>query len=236
MSPDDSARAPRQFDQELSEVRELLLEMASRAEAQLRSAIDDAEAKDTQAALKTIERDREIDDLELEIEEKAIQLLARRQPMAVDLRSLVAALKISTDLERVGDHAVNIAQCARRLAEAFPTPEVHELDRMAELASAMLRDAIEAFVERDTELAREILVRDDEVDRLNDQVFRVCLGRMAENESMIIASLQNMLIARNLERVADLATNLAEDVIYIVEAKTVKHHAAEHEEEGEHDQ
>ena len=100
----------------------------------------------------------------------------------------------------------------------------------------MLRDAIGAFVDRDTELAREILVRDDEVDRLNDQVFRVCLARMAENESMIVASLQNMLIARNLERVADLATNLAEDVVYIVEAKTVKHHAVEHEEEGEYDQ
>lgn len=234
MSPDDSARASRHFDQELTEVRELLLEMASRAEAQLRSAIDDAKAKDTQSALKTIGRDREVDDLELEIEEKTIQLLARRQPMAVDLRSLVAALKISTDLERVGDHAVNIAQCARRLAEALPIPEMNELDRMGELASAMLRDAIGAFVDRDTELAREILVRDDEVDRLNDQVFRVCLARMAENESMIVAALQNMLIARNLERVADLATNLAEDVIYIVEAKTVKHHA-EHEEEGEHD-
>lgn len=236
MSPDDSVKASRHFDRELSEVRELLVEMASRAEEQLRAAIDDVKAKDTQSALKTIERDHEIDELELEIEEKTIQLLARRQPMAVDLRSLVAALKISTDLERVGDHAVNMAQCARRLAEAFPIPDVAELDRMAELSTAMLRDAIGAFVDRDADAARDILVRDDEVDRLNDQVFRVCLARMAENESMIVASLQNMLVARNLERVADLATNLAEDVIYVVEARTVKHHADEPEREGEHDQ
>ncbi|MDX1623462.1 MAG: phosphate signaling complex protein PhoU [Gemmatimonadota bacterium] len=243
MSPDDSARASRQFDQELAEVRELLLRMASMCEEQVRAGIAAVKDRDAQAAARTVEADREIDELELEIEERAINLLARRQPMAVDLRLLVSTLKISNDLERVGDHAVNIAQCARRLAEALPLVPPDELDAMAEASTTMLRDAIEAFIEQDVDLAREILVRDDEVDRYNDIVFRVMLKEISDNPSAHTAALQMMLVARNLERIADLATNLGEDVIYIVEAKTIKHHAqeeeeerAEHEEEGEWDQ
>jgi phosphate transport system protein len=149
---------------------------------------------------------------------------------------LVAILKISNDLERVGDHAVNIAQCAKRLAEAYPIVAIGELDLMAEDATGMLRDAIGAFVEENPDRARDVLTRDDRVDRYNDVVFRVMLERMAENTNTIVAGLQMMLVARNLERVADLATNLAEDVIYIVEARTVKHHAADHETEGSFDQ
>jgi phosphate transport system protein len=147
---------------------------------------------------------------------------------------LIAVLKISNDLERVGDHAVNIAQCAKRLAEALPMPQPSELDQMAELSTGMLRDAITAFIERDVALARNVCMRDEEVDRYNDAVFRLMLSRMAENTNTVIPALQMMLVARNLERVADLATNLAEDVIYIVEARTIKHHATEIE--GEFDQ
>ncbi|HWC07189.1 MAG TPA: phosphate signaling complex protein PhoU, partial [Gemmatimonadota bacterium] len=189
---------------------------------------------DAQAAQQTILADRDVDALELEIEERAINLLARRQPMAGDLRTLIAVLKISNDLERVGDHAVNIAQCAKRLAEALPMPQPSELDQMAELSTGMLRDAITAFIERDVALARNVCMRDEEVDRYNDAVFRLMLSRMAENTNTVIPALQMMLVARNLERVADLATNLAEDVIYIVEARTIKHHATEIE--GEFDQ
>ncbi len=243
MSPDDSARASRHFDQELAEVRDLLLQMASLAEEQVRSALGTVQRQDAQGAQRTKERDRDIDALELEIEEKTINLLARRQPMAVDLRMLVSTLKISNDLERVGDHAVNIAQCASRLAEAFPVQAPGELDRMADAATAMLRDAIEAFIERDVTLARDVLMRDDEVDRSNDVVFRIMLKEMAENSNALIAGLQLMLVARNLERIGDLATNLAEDVIYIVEARSIKHHAMEgsppksdQESEGEFDQ
>lgn len=251
MSPDDSDRAPqtpRHFDQELGEVRDLLLEMAARAEEQVRASLKAVKGRDAQAAIALMEKDREIDALEIEIEERAIRLLARHQPMAVDLRMLVSILKISNDLERVGDHAVNIAQCARRLAEAFPLPSPSELDGMAENATAMLRDAIEAFIERDVDLARQILVRDDEVDRGNDRVFRIAIKEITDNVSALTAGLQMMLVARNLERIADLATNLAEDVVYIVEARTVKHHAEERdltdagsiasdqEDEGEWDQ
>jgi phosphate transport system protein len=235
MSPEDSAKATqRHFDQELNDLRELLLRMAGRAEEQMRSGLTAVKRLDAQAAQQTILADRDVDALELEIEERAINLLARRQPMAGDLRTLVAVLKISNDLERVGDHAVNIAQCAKRLAEAFPMAQPSELDQMAELATSMLRDAITAFIERDVALARNVCMRDEEVDRYNDAVFRLMLSRMAENTNTVIPALQMMLVARNLERVADLATNLAEDVIYIVEARTIKHHATEIE--GEFDQ
>jgi phosphate transport system protein len=236
MSPADLGRSPRHFDQELDEVRELLLTMASRAEEQVRAALTAVKQRDAQGANHTIEADHKIDALEIEIEERAISLLARQQPMAIDLRMLVAILKISNDLERVGDHAVNVAQCAKRLAEAFPIQPVDELDAMAEEATGMLRDAISAFIDQDPDKARSVLVRDDKVDRSNDAVFRVMLTQMAENTNAIVAGLQMMLVARNLERVADLATNLAEDVIYVVEARTIKHHVADHELEGEHDQ
>jgi phosphate transport system protein len=235
MSPEDSAKATqRHFDQELNDLRELLLRMAGRAEEQMRSGLTAVKRLDAQAAQQTILADRDVDALELEIEERAINLLARRQPMAGDLRTLIAVLKISNDLERVGDHAVNIAQCAKRLAEALPMPQPSELDQMAELSTGMLRDAITAFIERDVALARNVCMRDEEVDRYNDAVFRLMLSRMAENTNTVIPALQMMLVARNLERVADLATNLAEDVIYIVEARTIKHHATEIE--GEFDQ
>jgi phosphate transport system protein len=234
MSPEDSAKTLRHFDQELDDLRELLLRMAGRAEEQMRSGLTAVKRLDAQAAQQTIRADRDVDALELEIEEQAINLLARRQPMAGDLRTLVAVLKISNDLERVGDHAVNIAQCAKRLAEAFPMPQPSELDQMAELATGMLRDAITAFIDRDVALARNVCMRDEEVDRYNDTVFRLMLSRMADNTNTVIPALQMMLVARNLERVADLATNLGEDVIYIVEARTIKHHATEME--GEFDQ
>lgn len=235
MSPEDSVKTTqRHFDQELDDLRELLLRMAGRAEEQMRAALTAVKRLDAQAAQQTILTDRDVDALELEIEEQAINLLARRQPMAGDLRTLVAVLKISNDLERVGDHAVNIAQCAKRLAEVFPMPQPSELDQMAELATGMLRDAITAFIERDVALGRNVCMRDDEVDRYNDAVFRLMLSRMAENTNTVIPALQMMLVSRNLERVADLATNLAEDVIYIVEARTIKHHATDLE--GEFDQ
>lgn len=241
MSPDDSARAggarlPRHFEQELAELNELLVRMASLAEQQVRAALDAVKRRDAQSAALTIEGDHRVDALELEIEERAISLLARYQPMAVDLRMLVATLKISNDLERVGDHAVNIAQCAKRLAEAFPIEMPGELDRMADLSTDMLRDAIGAFIARDPETAQDVCRRDDEVDRQNDAVFRVMLAEMAQEKHNVVAALQVMLVARNLERIADLATNLGEDVIYMVEARTIKHHAGEAGGEGEFDQ
>lgn len=236
MSPDGSDRMARHFDQELDELREKLLQMASTTEEQVRAALSAVKRLDPGLAEETMRRDPEIDSLELEIEDRAIHLLARRQPMAGDLRRIVATIKISNDLERVGDHAVNIAQCAVRLADGLPVAMVPELDRMGNVANRMLRDAIEAFIAGDAAMGRDVCTRDDEVDRLNDSVFRIMLTVMAENPKVISSALQMMLVSRNLERIADLATNLGEDVIYIVEARTIRHHAEEHEREGEHDQ
>ncbi|PYP94231.1 MAG: phosphate transport system regulatory protein PhoU [Gemmatimonadetes bacterium] len=169
--------------------------------------------------------DREVDHLELEVEETVIRLLATQQPMARDLRLLVAATKIANDLERVGDHAVNIAQSAERLLAARVIAPEPELLEMARQARAMLSGALDAFVRGDAGLGREICRRDDSVDALHHSVFRILLTHMMEDPHIIGAAMDLFLVSRNLERVADLATNIAEDVVFVVEGKTIKHHA-----------
>ena len=220
--PDHTAKA---YDADLEELTRGVAEMGGLAEKLIADSVDALVKRDGARAQRVIAADEAIDTLQHTIEEKAILTIARRQPMAVDLRMLVSTLKISNDLERVGDHAVNIAQCARRLAEALPISMPSELERMADVATGMLRDSIEAFIERDVTLAREVLVRDDEVDRYNDVVFRLMLREMSENTNKLTSGLQLMLVSRNLERIADLATNIAEDVVFLVEGRTIKHGA-----------
>ena len=154
-----------------------------------------------------------------------IDLLALQQPMARDLRMLISAIKIANDLERVGDHAVNIAQSAERLAQARPIAPEPEIVEMARLAREMLSDALEAFIRGDAAAGREICIRDDKVDALHDSVFRILLTHMMEDPHTIGAGMELFLVSRNLERVADLATNIAEDVVFLVEGKSIKHHA-----------
>jgi len=166
-----------------------------------------------------------LDSLELEIEETVVDLLATQQPMARDLRLLLAAMKIANDLERVGDHAVNIAQCAERLLAAHLVAPEPELVEMARQARGMLSGALDAFVRGDAVLGRDICRRDDSVDALNRSVFRILLTHMMEDPHIIGAAMELFLVSRNLERVADLATNIAEDVVFVVEGKTIKHHA-----------
>ncbi len=165
-----------------------------------------------------------INSLEIEIEEACINLLALHQPMGRDLRMLTMALKIASDLERVGDHAVNIAQSANRLAQSRPITPEPEIVEMARLAQEMLSDALEAFIRSDAEEAREICRRDDRVDALHRSLFRILLTHMTEDPQVIGASMELHLVSRNLERVADLATNIAEDVVFLVEGKSIKHH------------
>jgi phosphate transport system protein len=163
--------------------------------------------------------------MEIEIEEQCVSLLALQQPMARDLRMLTSALKIANDLERVGDHAVNIAQSADRLAQSRPIAPEPELIEMARLTRLMLSDALEAFIRGDAESGREICRRDDKVDALHRSVFRILLTHMMEDPHMISAGMELFLVSRNLERVADLATNIAEDVVFLVEGKSIKHHS-----------
>ncbi len=215
----------RHFHDELSQVKVRLLTMSGEAEAALGSAVQALLERDTELARHVIRNDRTIDALEVEIEEQCIQLLALQQPMARDLRMLTSALKIANDLERVGDHAVNIAQSAERLSQSRPIVPEPEIVEMASLAREMLSDALEAFVRGDAAAGREVCLRDDKVDNLHRSVFRILLTHMMENPQNISAAMELFLVSRNLERVADLATNVGEDVVFLVEGKSIKHHA-----------
>ena len=220
-----SFESGRHFHEELSAVKVRLLTMSGEAEAALGLAVEALLDRDAEKARQVIRTDRIIDNMEMEIEEQCINLLALHQPMARDLRMLTSALKIANDLERVGDHAVNIAQSAERLAEAraiAPEPEIVE---MARLSREMLSDALEAFIRGDAQAGREVCLRDDKVDALHRSVFRILLTHMMEDPHTIGTGMELFLVSRNLERVADLATNVGEDVVFLVEGKTIKHHA-----------
>ncbi len=215
----------RHFHDELSELKSKLLTMSAEAQAALGGALDALLKRDAQLAARVIAGDRAIDAMELEIEEAIVDLFATQQPMAKDLRLLLAAMKIATDLERVGDHAVNIAQSAERLILTRLVAPEPELVEMARQARAMLSGALDAFVRGDSGLGRDICRRDDSVDALHHSVFRILLTHMMEDPHIIGAAMELFLVSRNLERVADLATNIAEDVVFLVEGKTIKHHA-----------
>jgi len=217
----------RHFEQELKALKENLLLMGGRAEGIVRKSIESLRRRDPILAQKVFEDDRAIDRLEIDIEESCLRLLALQQPLAGDLRFITAALKISNDLERVGDHAVNIAGGTVRLAGQPLLKPLVDIPRMADLAVGMLNEALDAFVRRDAESARRLVRRDDEVDDLNRQVFRELLSYMIEDPTTISRAMELILVARNLERVADLATNVAEEVVFIAEARIIKHHADE---------
>ena len=215
----------RHFHDELSELKSKLLTMSAEAQAALGVALDALLKRDAELAARVIGGDRAIDAMELEIEEAIVDLFATQQPMARDLRLLLATMKIATDLERVGDHAVNIAQSAERLILTRLVAPEPELVEMARQARAMLSGALDAFVRGDSGLGRDICRRDDSVDALHHSVFRILLTHMMEDPHIIGAAMELFLVSRNLERVADLATNIAEDVVFLVEGKTIKHHA-----------
>jgi phosphate transport system protein len=217
--------AHRHFHDELSHVKVRLLTMSGEAEAALGMAVEALLERDTAKAQSVIAGDRVIDEMEVEIEEMCVNLLALQQPMARDLRMLTSALKIANDLERVGDHAVNIAQSAERLLQDRPIAPEPEIVEMARLTRDMLSDALEAFIRGDAQAGREVCRRDDKVDALHKSVFRILLTHMMEDPHMIGAGMELFLVSRNLERVADLATNIGEDVVFLVEGKSIKHHA-----------
>jgi phosphate transport system protein len=217
----------RHFDQELEELKNKLLLMGGRTEAIIQKSVEALTRRDAALARGVFDDDHAIDRLEIDIEERCVGLLALRQPLAADLRSITAALKISNDLERMGDHAVNIATCAARLAEVPPLKPLVDIPRMADMAASMLRDALDAFVRRDAATARRLCRRDDEVDNLNRQLFRELLSYMMEDPATITRAMDLILVARNLERIADLATNVAEEVVFIAEARIIKHHVEE---------
>ena len=216
----------RHFHQELHSLRSLLLEMSGLAEEQVRQAIRAIIDQDSALAQTVVKGDARVDDLELRIDRMAHELLALQQPLASDLRSITMTMKISNDLERVGDHAVNIAQTVEYLTDLQPFGRIPEVLEMARLALGMLSDVLDAFIRQDPEAAREICTRDDRVDHLYNSMFRILLTHMMEDPRRIGSSMSILLISKNLERIADLATNVAEDVVFLVEGKSIRHGTA----------
>ena len=217
----------RHFEQELEALKEQLLLMGGRSETIIKKSIAALDRRDKRLAEEIFQDDNAIDRLEIDIEERCLRLLALQQPLARDLRFITAALKISNDLERVGDHAVNIAGSAVRLADTPMLKPLVDIPRMAAIATGMLRESLDAFVRRDSDTARGLCKRDDEVDNLNRQLFRELISFMMEDPTTITRAMDLILVARNLERVADLATNVAEEVVFIAEARIIKHHVEE---------
>jgi len=215
------------FEEELQALKRRLLNMGALVEERVHQAIQALIERRPETTERIVAGDQEVNDLQIEIDDRCLKLLALQQPMASDLRLITAAMKINSDLERIGDQAVNIAENATKVLAHPPLKPLLDLPRMAEIAERMTRDSLDAFVRRDSELARNILARDDEVDQLKDQVFRVLLTYMMADPATIERALSLILVSRNLERIADHATNIAEDVIFLVEAKDVRHHHEE---------
>ncbi len=220
-------RGFRHFQDELDQLKERLLAMGGLAEERVRQAVYGVKERDPAAVEAVLSGDEPINDLHMEVDDRCFKLLALHQPMAADLRVIVAAVKINTDLERVGDLAVNIAEAGQRYLQHAPVKPLIDIPRMGDLAQKMLRDSLDAFVRRDMTLAESVLAADDTLDALKTQIFRELLTYMLQDQQTIEPGLDLILISRHLERIGDHATNVAEDVIFILSAKDVRHHGAE---------
>ena len=212
------------FQEELEALQSRLLEMGGLAEERVRACIDALESRDLGVVAQVMGGDEPINQLHIEIDNRCFRLLALYQPMATDLRAIVSAVKINTDLERVGDLAVNIAEAAQRYTTHPPVKKLIDIPTMGTIAQTMLRDALDAYVRRDTALAHAVLNADDQLDALKTQVFRDLLTYMIKDPTTVEPALDLILISRHLERIGDHATNIAEDVIFMVSAQDVRHH------------
>jgi phosphate transport system protein len=204
------------YDEELDRLNKMIVEMGGLAEDQLAAAIDAVIERDSEMAAHVVEGDAQVDQLERELDNLAIRLLALRQPMARDLREIVVALKIGSDLERICDYAANVAKRSIALAQTPPIQPVHALPRMARLALILVKDVIDAFVARDAEKAIGVWTRDEELDEMYASLFRVFLTYMMEDPRNIGACTHLLFMAKNIERIGDHATNIAENVYYLV--------------------
>jgi phosphate transport system protein len=217
-------RVVRHFQEELEALQGRLLEMGGLAEERVRAAVEGLVSRDLHVIERVLYGDEPINALHVEIDNRCFKLLALHQPMATDLRAIVAAVKINTDLERVGDLAVNIAEAAKRYVTHPPVKKLIDIPQMGDIAQGMLRDALDAFVRRDTTLAHQVLNEDDRLDGLKTQIFRELLQYMLKDPATVEPALDLILVSRHLERIGDHATNIAEDVIFMVSALDVRHH------------
>ena len=217
----------RHFQGDLDALKDRLLLMGGLAEERVRESVRGLMDRDLAALDAVITGDQPINDLHMEVDDRCFKLLALHQPMAADLRVIVAAVKINTDLERVGDLAVNIAEAGKRYLQHPPVKPLIDIPRMGELAQKMLRDSLDAFVRREMPLAEAVLIADDTLDALKSQIFRELLTYMLQAPDTIEPALDLILISRHLERIGDHATNVAEDVIFILSARDVRHHGSD---------
>ena len=222
----------RHFQGDLDSLKDRLLAMGGLAEERVRESVRGLMDRDIAALDAVITGDQPINDLHMEVDDRCFKLLALHQPMAADLRVIVAAVKINTDLERVGDLAVNIAEAGKRYLQHPPVKPLIDIPRMVELSQKMLRDSLDAFVRRDMPLAEAVLIADDTLDALKSQIFRELLTYMLQAPDTIEPALDLILISRHLERIGDHATNVAEDVIFILSARDVRHHGSDSTREG----
>lgn len=219
------SRVNRYFHDELDHLQARLMEMAGLVEDLVARAVAAFLQRDTKAVKQIKAEDRRVDAIELELDERVVTLIALHQPMASDLRRLLATSRISNNIERVGDHAHNIAKAARRLGRSRPLREIPELAELAVLSERMLRDALAAFGSRDPALAREVCARDDRVDELKRSVQKILTNLMGQEPEAIRSAMEYVRVAQQLERIGDLSTNISEEVVFLVEGKSIKHHA-----------
>jgi phosphate transport system protein len=216
------------FEEQLDELKNRMLFMGSLVEHAIHLSIQAMVERDEQPAMRVLsEIEPQVNDLHLELDDRALQLLSLRQPLAADLRFITSTMKINSDLERIGDQAVNIAQRALSIVSQPELKPLVDIPLMADIVKRMVKDALDAFVRKNTDLARDVVLRDDEVDQYRDLVFRELVPLMAKNPACIQLALDLILVSRNLERIADHATNVAEDVIYMVLGRDIRHHAEE---------
>lgn len=213
----------RQYEEELRELRAGLLRMGGLVERQIAEAMEALVGRDTPLARQVIQRDEEVNRMDVESDERCIRLLALHQPTASDLRFITTGLKITTDLERIGDNAVNIAERVIELNEEPQLKPYIDLPRMASITQSMVKDSIDAFMRNDTGLADQVIARDDEVDSLNRQVYRELLSYMAEDARSIRRATRILFISKYLERIADHATSIAEMVTFMVKGRMIRH-------------
>ena len=214
----------RHFDEELHELNNLLMNMSSLAEKAIQNAVKALSERNGDLAEETIRSDDAVDMLEVQIDEMCIRLLALYQPVATDLRFITSALEINKDLERIGDQAVNIAERTQEIIKLPIIKPLIDIPRLAELSQLMVKDSITSLVNKDEALAIDVCKRDDEVDKINEQIFRELLTYMMEDTKVITRAVELILVGRHLERIADHATNIAECVIYLLKGEWIKHH------------
>jgi len=215
----------RHFLEELEDLSKHLLEMAGLVESAVHESVLSLTERSEDRARRVLVDEARINQMEIQIDDRVTDLLARYQPMATDLRLLTSVLKINSDLERMGDLAVNIVERSLSLIRQEPVKPLIDIPQMARLVESMVRRSLDAFVKRDANLAREVLLADDAVDDLRDNILRELIGFMQRDPSTVARALDLILVARNLERIADHSTNIAEDVVFFVQGVDVRHHA-----------